>query len=92
MAVNISIAMPTAVESRRGVYDVSVLATAVDGETQLGTQTFNSSIVDTSANGRAALATLLANEINVWKAQLTRQQALAGALATLKTAIEGAIA
>jgi len=92
MAVVISIAMPTAVESRRGVYDVSVLATAVDGAVELGTQTFNSSIVDTSANGRANLAAVLAAEINAWKLQLTRQQALAPALATLKTAIEGAIA
>jgi hypothetical protein len=91
MAVTISIAMPTAVEPRSGIFDVSVLATAVDGAEALGTRSFSSSIVDTSAAGRAALATTLINEINTWKAQLTRQKGLATALATLKTAIEGGI-
>ncbi len=88
MAVTITIDMPVAQEARPGVYNVAVTATAMNGVEVLSTRQFASSISNTSAASRAALATTLKDEIVTWKATVVRELALAGALATLKTAIE----
>lgn len=88
MAVTVTIMTPT-VTVDASIYSVSVVATAVDGATPLGSQSFSTSTTETNAAAREQVATALANAIISWRSRLQLVQNAAPVLAQLKTAIEG---
>lgn len=91
MAVTATVNSVTATEDGSGVISVVCEVSYADGETELGTRTYSTTITQRTVAARTALEQRFIAEINAAKATLASQQLFAAQAAIAKTNIQAGV-